>query len=359
MSPTKASLARFHPGLLSPTKSTTPRGRGSTDNQGASRRGMSAERVNNGIAVMRAKSTEPSAAATETALAPALETNGQVFFATPRQRSRTPEQEITTSKKAKLFMVEDIRASPPEEAIEEDDMVQDTQDSGQRDVRPNEADTQLHQMDIADENPAVDQPRLPSTQSHLDLQGSLLSMGQQDEAEPSLPSTPVQLGLEKPPEPPKGLLFSSPSRRPKRIGIARAKSSPLKPQTVDPVQHPLSPKSSRLSLGPRVYIANTPKSLPTSQTAQISSIGERLAVVEEQLQEIGNGLIRALLVSGWEDNNSKGTGQGVKREKEILAKSTEVIHLREELCQLELADATVFDVTSAEYHNQDAINRLR
>lgn len=355
MSPTKASLARFHPGLLSPTKATTPR-RGSSDDQGASHPGLSVRRDTNGDAVVRAKSTEPSAAATMMTLAPGLERSGQVFFAAPRQRSRTPERDTPTSKKAKLFMVEDIRASPPEEAVEEEKTVQDTQNPGQQDNGLNRADTQLHPMEIVGAIPAIDQPPLPSTPPHTGLQGSLSSMSQQEVAEPSLPSTPVQLGLEKPPEPPKGLLFSSPSSRPKRIGVARAKSSPLKHQLGNSTQYSPRPESSHASLGPRVYIANTPKPYPTPREAQVLSLRERLDGLEKQVQELEIELIRGLIVSRWDDNNGKGTKEGLKREKEILARSTKVIHLREELCQLELAKATASNLMGAELHNQDAVN---
>lgn len=311
--------------------------------------------MNNGDAIMRTKSTEPRAAAAMTTLAPELEMDGQVLFATPRQRSRTPERETTTSKKAKLSMVEEIRASPPEEAIEDNSMVQDTQNTGQRDDGPNGADAVSHPMDVAGAISAIDQLPLPSTPSRPGLQ----ELSQQEDAEPSLPSTPVQLGLEKPPEPPKGLLFRSPSRRPKRIGVARAKSSPLKHQLGDPAQYPLRPESSHSSLGLRVYIANTPKPLPTAREAQLLSMGERLDGLQKQLQELGTDLIRDLLVSEWDDNNSRGTKEGLKREKEILAKSTKVIHLREELSQLEPAKATASDLTGAEVHNEDIINILR
>ena len=48
------------------------------------------------------------------------------------------------------------------------------------------------------------------------------------EDEPSLPSTPSQLGLEPPPEKPRGLLFQSPGRRRVHQNRNNAKSSPLK-----------------------------------------------------------------------------------------------------------------------------------
>ena len=82
-------------------------------------------------------------------------------------------------------------------------------------------------------------------------------------------------------------------------------------------------------------------------------------MLEEQLQEIGTGLIRGLLVSGWADNNSKGIKEDLKREKDILERSTKVTLLREELSQLEVANATAVDVTGAKFLSQDAINRPR
>ena len=53
---------------------------------------------------------------------------------------------------------------------------------------------------------------------------------QVNEGEPALPLTPTQLGLEEAPEPPRGLLYSSPLRKAaKRKGLG-SKASPLKPR---------------------------------------------------------------------------------------------------------------------------------
>ena len=69
--------------------------------------------------------------------------------------------------------------------------------------------------------------------------------GLSEDGEPELPPTPTQLGLEVAPEPPKGLLYSSPSRRSRRNGSS-TKSSPLKHQ--DP---PLTTKTNdRLDQAP-------------------------------------------------------------------------------------------------------------
>ncbi len=362
MSPPKASLARFNPGLLSPSKTTTPRRRGSSGSQGASSQGLIARPVIDRDAVMRALLMKPDIAVSATTLAPDRETDGQVFLESPRRRSRTPVRETTTLKKAKLSVMEDIRASSPEEAIEADVVVQDVQYVGQRESGPNGSHTQLHQMAIAGVMPTTEPPQSPSTPSQPNLQSSLLSMGQQEEEEPSLPSTPVQLGLEKPPEPAKGLLFSSPSRRPKRIGIGRARSTPLKPHPENPVQQSQRPDSLLPGLGPRVYIINTPKSLPTAQEAEFLRVEERLAALRKQLQEIGTRILQESLVTGWNDNRSKGTKdtKGVeKQNKEKLARSTKVSHLREELFRLEHANATASDSAGGESREQEATDRPR
>jgi len=305
---------------------------------------------------MRAKSSEPSARATGMTSTLGVKTNGQGLFATPRRRSRTPEGETKPSKKAKLAPIEDIRASPPEEAREEHNVVQDTPSIGGEDVGSNGYNGQSHKMDLLGPMPATEQPQLPYTPSHLGLPGPLVGMDQQEDREPSLPSTPIQLGLEMPPEPPKGLLFSSPSRRSKRKGNARAKSSPLKPQ---PGQASLRPDSSHSTLGPRVYIINTPKPLPTTQQAHLLSMRARLAGLEKQLQVIEHGLLRKLLVSGWEDDDDKGAKEISKRERETTAGSTRVIRLREELRQFELANATALDLTGGQLPNLEVSDRLR
>lgn len=357
MSPTKASLARFNPGLLSPSKTTTPRRRGSSGSQGASSQGLIAKPVINRDAVMRALSMKPDTAVITTTVAPDHETNGQRIFESPRRRSRTPERETTTSKKAKLSVMEDIRASPPEEAMEADIRVKDIQNVGPQENSLYGSHAQLHQMEIVGVIPTTEPPRSLDTPSQPNLQGSLLSMGQQEE-EPSLPSTPVQLGLEKPPEPAKGLLFSSPSRRPKRIRIGRAKSSPLKPHPEDPLQQSQRPESSLSSLGPRVYIVNTPSPLPTAQEAEFLRVEERLAALRKQLQDIGTRILQESLVTGWNDDRSKGTKGFEKQNKEKLARSTKVSHLREELFRLEHANATATD-SAGESRVQEITDRPR
>ena len=65
----------------------------------------------------------------------------------------------------------------------------------------------------------------PQNSSNLDRARNL---------EPELPLTPTQLGLEPVPNPPKGLLSSSPSRRASRRKGAKLKSSPLKPRDPPP-----------------------------------------------------------------------------------------------------------------------------
>ena len=76
-----------------------------------------------------------------------------------------------------------------------------------------------------------------------------------EDGEPRLPSTPTQLGLEPPPEPPKGFLLSSPSRRPKRKIRNTAKSSPLKPRS-SATEEVTVDGQERSSLGPRKYYSH-------------------------------------------------------------------------------------------------------
>lgn len=71
-----------------------------------------------------------------------------------------------------------------------------------------------------------------------------------DPEEPELPPTPTELGLEPPPERPKGLLFSSPSRRARKKGGSSVKSSPLKPRDPPPEKPPDNVFSPRLKAAP-------------------------------------------------------------------------------------------------------------
>lgn len=127
----------------------------------------------------------------------------------PRRLSRTPGRASATAPIADAGPDAVIAASPPEAAEERPDVAQEVIDG------------QL-------EGELQGSAGKPSTR-HSQARDHIVVPTSADQAEPELPPTPTQLGLEAPPEPPKGL-WSSPSRRPPRKKATGSKSSPLKPR---------------------------------------------------------------------------------------------------------------------------------
>ena len=80
----------------------------------------------------------------------------------------------------------------------------------------------------------------PRPQKTVGYRGAPISTRPLDEDEADLPTTPSQRGLEEQDEPRRGVLFSSPSKRPPRMKEL-VKQSPLRPKT-PPVQYdPIAP----------------------------------------------------------------------------------------------------------------------
>jgi len=242
LSPTKASLARFNPGLLPRPRSAGigaqrpgSQGNGVSGQDPTPRRPRSAHGGGSWINGSGGPSKPAIPARDKDGEAEALTkppmgkagtaSPGRTtrplrggLSAAPRRRSRTPGQASSPEKVTKPTKELLIAASPPEAANETQDVAQKTIDG------------QLEQelQGSAERRSA----RLP--QAH---EGA-------DQGEPELPPTPTQLGLEAPPEPPKGLL-NSPSRRPKRKKSSGVQSSPLKPR--DPPPEITSKKPRRSS----------------------------------------------------------------------------------------------------------------
>ena len=323
MSPTKASLARFHPGLLSRAKSAEPPRPVSKGLHGTIEQNSVAAGGVNSI-VGHVAGTNPKRLE--------LGDNGvekeQGSLATPRRRSRIPGDGNASTGQVQYSMNPDPRASPPEEARdkgtaangtdgEHQEPVQDVADTGMTAV----PDSQISQHPST---PTQREPHVPTS-----------GMGIGHDGEPTLPSTPSQLGLEPPWEKPKGLLFSSPSKRPRRKGKPSAKSSPLKPPD-NPPEHPNSKQRSPIpDLGPRRYIKNTPKPPPPPEEAHLLELQGRLGDLEKQLQDIEDKVLRQLLVSSWQQEGSKDDKTIAKQKREVSQQSTEVMQLRDEVLQIQ------------------------
>lgn len=324
MSPTKASLARFHPSLLPRAKSAEPPRDVSKEIHGS----MEQESV--------------AAGGADTVVGHVAGTNSkdlgsgmngvkkrEDLLVTPGRRSR--REGDVAARQGQSVVNTGPRASPPEEARDEGMVVNG----------PNGE--QLEPVAAAAENgstgvtvvPDSQNSQLPSTQmqrgSHIPTSG--MSIG--EDGEPSLPSTPSELGLEFRREKPKSLLFSSPSRRPRRKERSSAKSSPLKLPDM-PREHLVgNQKFSVATLGPRRYIANTPKPPPSPEKARLIEMQARLTEVEKQLQDIEEKVLRQLLVSSWQQEGSKEGKSVAKQKKEVIQRSAKVVQLRDEVSQIE------------------------
>ena len=285
MTPTKASLARFHPGLLPPLTSTGSRSPSKRRAPSQARRKLGKAGLWNGTsdevktATISEQQPHDSIPRTNGRL------NGRSGSDAGRQQTLDSEhvnagaqsqgtRRALRNGDANVFpairvpkLPQDIRASPPPVSPEALDLIQEPV-NGQLGQGLTEAPVRqplLHQIREGPSSPTARR------------------IERDDDGEPRLPSTPSQLGLEPPPEPPKGLQSSSPSRRSKRRKRSALESSPLKPRE-EPFKE-LAPRSrERSSLGSRVYLANG--TLPPSDTPQggLHSKQKELEQLSEQIK---------------------------------------------------------------------------
>lgn len=326
MSPTKASLARFHPSLLSRANSAEPPRPVSKGFNGTVEQDI--------VAAGGTNSTTGHVAGT----APISRELGnnrvekeQGPLARPRRRSQNRGDVNASAAQIQYSMNPEPQTLPPEEARDEGTAVNGTNGTkgGHQEPVQEVADTGITVV------PDSQNSQLPSTPTQRGPYVPTSGMGIGDDGEPSLPSTPSQLGLEPPRERPKGLLFSSPSRRPRRKGRSSAKSSPLKPPD-NPPEHPHQKQKSPIAnLGPRHYIANTPKPPPPPEEARLLEMQSRLDYLEKQLQDIEDKVLRQLLVSSWQQERSKEAKIIVKQKREVSQRSTRVMQLRDEVLQIQ------------------------
>lgn len=243
MSPTKASLARFNPSLLprpkvaaaagAPRSGQTPieqqpsriarKGRTGT---GSARRSQPTTpmRELGGLDKTQAMTTNARAATAS----PGRTTRslGGGLFGAPRRRSHTPGRASSPVKAVNTDPEVNVAASPQGAANTAQDIVdgqleQELQDGAAR---------RLRRVTNAEKASTISDEAGPE--------------------EPELPPTPTELGLEPPPERPKGLLFSSPSRRARKRKGTSVKSSPLKPRDPPPEKPPDSVFNQYLKAAP-------------------------------------------------------------------------------------------------------------
>ena len=211
MSPTKASLARFNPSLMPRPRSAGRDARRELA-QNASE-SLSPQRLNalplRPTTPTSAKSRLSASLVRQLSASPTrkIQSIGGNLSAPARRRSRTPGQVSRSS----ILAQPDIQAQTALNPV-------------------------LNQLQVNDNG----LQSLSSAQASLgrdsrqvsgdDIPDSLSRVAEMETEEPELPPTPEQLGLEARPEPPKGLLSSSPTRRVTRRKAAM-KRSPLKPPT--------------------------------------------------------------------------------------------------------------------------------
>lgn len=326
MSPTKASLARFHPSLLPRAKSAEPPRPVSKGDHGSLDRDSAPTAGTNGIAgyIAGTSSKELGSGMNGVEKGPGLR-------ATQRRRSRSPVEGNASPIQGQFVMNPGPRASPPEEARDEGTAVNGTNGGQQKPVIEGE-DVGSTGITVVPDSQNL---QLPSTPTQRGLYVPTSGMGIRRDGEPSLPSTPSQLGLESLQKRPKSLLFSSPSRRSRRIGRSSAKSSPLKPPDIPPEHSSQKQKSLVASLGPRRYIENTPKPPLPPEDARLLEMRSRLGDLEKQLQDIEDKVLRQLLVSSWQKNGSKEEKNIAKQKKDVIQRSTKIIQLRDEFLQIQ------------------------
>ena len=328
MSPTKASLARFNPSLLAPSNVSDPerpRSQGSDSERSKIRGAL------NGLTsqITQAEVAEPASITERITGAPFLSTNGQGLHAAPRRRSRTPGKHSAPFN-AQLLSLPNATESLPAEALEQGNGGHAT-DPERQSPLPLPSPTRVQVTSTNSVPAGTESTHLPSTPKHGGIPGQRSGMGFSEDGEPSLPSTPVHLGLEAPAERPKGLLFSSPNRRSKRKETTATKSSPLKPNDAGPSHSLKTSDSVPYSLGSRIYISSVPQPPPTEQQAAQLKLRESLLAMEQQLQDIQDRLVRQTLFLDWYQKDGKETKEISKLKKDILTRSAKISRFRDEI----------------------------
>ncbi|MCJ1476953.1 hypothetical protein MMC13_005623 [Lambiella insularis] len=226
LSPTKASLARFNPSLLPRTKAPSKNAEQSAHADSVKRSGhhivqdrlASPTRLN----AVALRSTTPISSptratarirATTTSPREHVPVSSRELAAAPRRRSKTPGRASSPATELPYSATTFIPASPP---------IPEKESDGGRDIV-----SEQPEVEIQTNAGQRSQRRAGSRTQYR-------KSGHADDGEPELPLTPTELGLEPAPEPPKGLLYSSPSRRAGRKKGIGSKPSPLKPRDPPP-----------------------------------------------------------------------------------------------------------------------------
>ena len=328
MSPTKASLARFHPSLLPRAKSVEAPRPVNVEIHGSIEQDSAVSGRMNGAEVYIAGTASEQSESGINGVEKSHE-----LLVTPRRKSPYPGEGSARAKWGQSVMSPTPRASSHEEARPKGTK-DDGTNGGQQQPVAEIAGIGNSGITVI---PDSQNSQLPSTPKQRESHVPISGMGIGEDGEPSLPSTPSQLGLEPLWEKPKGLLFSSPIRRSKRKGKSSAKSSPLK--SLDPLPKNSNQKQKSLiaNFGPRRYIENTPTPPPPKEEVLLLDLQNRLNDVESQLQDIEVKLLQQILASSGQKDGGKEGEYKAKQRKDVIQRSTRIMQLRDEVRQIRTA----------------------
>ena len=328
MSPTKASLARFNPGLLPPVRSienrdTTARKSPSirTRTQHVGEEGV----VLNGATGVSSRTEKES---------PTGETNGERgdrgsastprngLSVPPRRRSQTPKAQHTASELPQTQPAPGLRPLPSRNAntapqMERSRSGNNTPTATKGGKPPNGVTIDNYTMH-----------KLPHTPTR---HGIPPGAAQYDMSEPSLPSTPSQLGLEAPYEKPKGLLFGKPikgSRR-KHEGPSPSKMKEST-STQSLVEH-----STRSRLGPKIYLSNLPRPPSTPHQVDLQKKIAARILLEKETLTLESSHVEDVLLSSWQNPGAKDTTNQQRQRKRLTELSSKLLRLRQDINQLQ------------------------
>ena len=329
MSPTKASLARFNPGLLPRARSSEPR-KQNEKSPGVRTRASSAKIVEDTLNVNQGARLDNELPRTEgVKIGPEVADGGATphsgISAAPRRRSRTPNPQPTISRLSQMQPAYRTRASNSV------DTRTATQQGRHPDGNGREMATQgvgpLNGVTI-DESSLVKLPPTPTRH------GVPSGAARVESSEPSLPSTPSQLRLEAPQERPKGLLFGTPSKRAKNKKEKEQKPSSLRPEA--PTKRSSAGRSQTSVLGPKVFLASLPKPAPSLERAELQGKIMLQTDVEHEVLKLGSNVLEGVLFSSWQEPSSTEDAGQRKRQKKLTEVSGKLLRLREEIEQLRM-----------------------
>ncbi len=329
VSPTKASLARFNPDLLPRPQSTEPRksARKSPGTRTSKTKEGDTETIINGDTHAR-HGNEPTRTNGDSA-DPGEKNDSPTrdigLSAAPRRRSRTPSAQPSVSKPSQTQSVYGTRGSKLAASARA------RQPNGI--THNNSVATQDHKQQ---RGITIDQASLEKLPATPTPHGIPPGAAKGESSEPSLPSTPSQLGLEEPFQRPKGLLFGTPSKMAK-LAQEQKKAQNAPPQGPEESLHgepSATYRPTTLKLGPKLFLMNLPRPPPTPEQAELRSKTSICTNLERDVLSLGSNALKAALFSSWEDPAAKESSTVQKQQKKLTDISEKIIHLREKIRHL-------------------------